>query len=184
MRALAFALTGSAAILASLGLAFAVAAPRTAEKPAVVAKPAPLSAARLNAAMAFPNCAAPAVNGMNIRIAREGGLTRLTVFVVVQNVGHRAFFADQKPAILTLNLGARQLSTFTVDRLAPGEVKFFAAETQLEAGPVTEDLVASLDIDGPEALRPAAEPGDCQPSDNRAVRRAPSLQASLDRAQG
>jgi len=184
MRDLALVFAGSAAVSASLGLALAVAAPVQGQNAQIrTATPAPVALRRAGEE-SFPNCPAPAVNGMNIRVVRQAGEAVLTVFVVVQNVGHRAFFADAKPATLTVAMGGRQLAAFPVDRLAASEVRFFSAETRLPLGQVNDDLVASLAFDA--SVPVGAMPGtqDCQTSDNRAVRRAPSLQASLDRAAG
>jgi hypothetical protein len=184
MRDLALVFAGSAVVSASLGLALAVAAPVQSQNVPVreaASKPVALRAAGEES---FPNCPAPAVNGMNIRVVRQAGEAVLTVFVVVQNVGHRAFFADTKPATLTLAMGGKQLAAFAVDRLGASEVRFFSAETRLPLGRIDDDLVASLAFD--PSVPVGAMPGtqDCQTSDNRAVRRAPSLQASLDRAAG
>jgi hypothetical protein len=184
MRSLALVLTGSAAISASLGLALALAAPVAGQNGGSAAKPRLAASLRPAGEESFPNCPAPAVNGMNIRVTRQGDQAVLTAFVVVQNVGHRAFFADGRPATLTLTLGGRQLGRFVVDRLAASEVRFFSAETRLPLGRVADDLVASLAFDRDVPLGAVPGTQDCQTSDNRAVRRAPSLQASLDRAAG
>jgi hypothetical protein len=184
MRGLAFSFVGSAAILASAGLALAPAASAPV-KMATLAMPTVSSPATPEASVAaFPDCPAPAVNGMNIRTTKTPDGFGLTVFVVVQNVGHRAFFADAKPATLTLAMGGRQLAAFPVDRLGPSEVRFYAAETRLPLGRVSDDLVATLGFEPSVPVGAAPGTQDCQTSDNRAVRRAPSLQASLDRAAG
>jgi len=103
---------------------------------------------------------------------------------VVQNVGQRAFFASPANATVTVALGARPLGSFALQALMPGEVRFFQVEARLGPSDAVEDLVASLDFAAGTPTGPVADTQDCQTSDNRAVRRAPSIEASLARAAG
>ena len=184
MRGLAFSFVGSAAILASAGLALAPAASAPV-KMATLAMPTVSSPATPEASVAaFPDCPAPAVNGMNIRTTKTPDGFGLTVFVVVQNVGHRAFFADTGSALLTVAIGDRQLGAFPLAKLAASEVRFFSVEAALPSEATRSDLVATLSFAPGARIGRVENSLDCQTSDNRSVRRGQSLQASLDRIAG
>jgi hypothetical protein len=118
---------------------------------------------------------------MNIRATRTGDGVGLTVFVVVQNIGHRAFFADAGAATLVVTIGDRMIGTFAVERLAPSEIKFFALESGLTPDDMSKDLVATLDFAPGIATGRVEDTRDCQTSDNRSIRRGQSIRASLDR---
>jgi len=181
MRGFALSFAVSAGFLASIGLAFS-ASPRlpAQSRPALEA---PWKATNLqeSGGSAFPYCPAPAVNGMNIRTVKAGDGVGLIVFVVVQNIGHRAFFADAGMATLAVSLGDRRIGTFAVERLVPSEVKFFSLQTGLTPDEADRDLVARLDFAPGVATGRVEDTRDCQTSDNRSIRRGQSIRASLDR---
>lgn len=179
MRRLALAFIATGALLAPAGLALSAAAPEQASAPV----PLPPAATPVGAAD-FPNCPAPAVNGMNLRTVRGPDGVTLTAFVVVQNVGQRSFFAPTGLATLNVSIGGRSLGAFPVERLTASEVKFFAVEARLASDEAIADLVATLDFSAGAPVGRVASTLDCQTSDNRAVRRAPSIRAALDRAAG
>jgi hypothetical protein len=132
----------------------------------------------------FPNCPAPAVNGMNIRAVRAEGGTALTVFVVVQNVGRRSFFADSGVATLAVSLGERSLGRFEVKKLSASEVKFFTVEARAATGEKLADLRASLEFRADVPVGRVADTLDCQTTDNQALRKGQSIEASLERKAG
>jgi hypothetical protein len=184
MRSIFLAVAASAAISATAGLALSFAAP--ARRDTVVAVP-PAPSHQANGATSvveFPNCPAPAVNGMNIRAVRVDGGTALTIFVVVQNVGNRAFFADGGVATLAVALGERPLGSFEVKKLSASEVKFFTVEVRAEAGEKLADLRASLDFRSDALVGRVADTLDCQTTDNQVVRKGQSIEASLERKAG
>ena len=100
--------------------------------------------------------------------------TSLTVFVVVQNVGNRAFFAESGIATLSVALGERSLGSFEVKKLSAGEVRFFSVGTRANAGEKLADLTARLDfradarVGARRRLRSTA-----RRADNQVVRRGP-----------
>ena len=180
-RGFALSFAVSAGILASIGLAFPAAAPQAAQSRATLsALPAAANGPETGVS-AFPNCPAPAVNGMNIRTVKTSAGMGLTVFVVVQNIGHRAFFADAGMATLAVRIGDRTIGTFAVERLAPSEVKFFAVETGLASDEGGRDLVATLAFAPGVATGRVEGTRDCQTTDNISIRRGQSIRASLDR---
>ena len=181
MRGLALSVLISGGLLASAGLGFTLAAPLQTPIAPVTAKP---SSSERSAVDAFPNCPAPAVNGMNIRTTKSPDGYGLTIFVVVQNVGHRAFFADAETAMLRVRIGDRDLGSFPVQQLSASEVKFYSIETTLPQGASVDDLVATLDFSPGAPVGRVENTLDCQTSDNRSIRRGPSLRASLERAAG
>lgn len=180
MRRSALAFIAAGLILAPAGLALSAGAPEMAQ----AAMPAARPVAQPAGAADFPNCPAPAVNGMNLRTTRGADGVTVTAFVVVQNVGQRSFFAPGGAARLSVAIGGRSLGSFSVERLSASEVKFFAVEARLASDEAIADLVATLDFADGAPVGRVAETLDCQTSDNRAVRRAPSIRAALDRAAG
>ncbi len=184
MRSVFLAVAASAAISATAGLAFSFAG--TARKDTVVAVPPAPSRQADGAAsvIEFPNCPAPAVNGMNIRAVRAEGGTALTVFVVVQNVGRRSFFADSGVATLAVSLGERSLGRFEVKKLSASEVKFFTVEARAATGEKLADLLASLEFRADVPVGRVADTLDCQTTDNQALRKGQSIEASLERKAG
>jgi hypothetical protein len=182
MRGFAFGFAISASILVPIGLAFSVAAPLPTQRGSTLASPAAAPEAPQTGVLAFPYCPAPAINGMNVRTVKRSDGAGITVFVVVQNIGHRAFFADAGMANLVVRVGDRTIGTFAVERLAPSEVKFFALESGLAAEETGRDLVATLDFATGVATGRVEDTRDCQTSDNRSVLRGQSIRASLDRS--
>jgi hypothetical protein len=186
MRGFAPAVIATVLLAASAGWALGIAAPVAEPTARAALAPAsePPAAGPRQFVADFPNCPAPAVNGMNLRTVKTAGVAQLTVFVVVQNVGQRAFFASPGQATLAVSLGERELGRFDVEKLTASEVRFFSVEAEVPAGANVADLVATL------SFSPGARTGkvegtlDCQTSDNRAVRRGPSIRASLERASG
>jgi hypothetical protein len=183
MRGFALIVAISAGVLASIGLAFSAAAPLpTQSRPGFSASPT-ASKGPETGVSTFPFCPAPAVNGMNIRTVKTSDGVNLTIFVVVQNIGHRAFFANAGMATLAVSIGDRTIGNFPVERLAPSEVKFFAIETGLAPEEAGRDLVATLGFAPGVATGRVEDTRDCQTSDNRSVRRGQSIRASLDRSE-
>ncbi len=184
MRSIFVAVAASAAISATAGFALSFAAP--ARKDTVVAVPPapPRQASGATSVVEFPNCPAPAVNGINIRAVRVDGGTTLTIFVVVQNVGNRSFFADGGVATLAVALGERPLGSFEVKKLSASEVKFFTVEARAKAGEKLADLRASLDFRSDARVGRVADTLDCQTTDNQVVRKGQSIEASLERRAG
>jgi hypothetical protein len=184
MRSFFVAVAASAAISATAGFALSFAAP--ARKDTVVAVPPapPQQASGATSVVEFPNCPAPAVNGINIRAVRVDGGTTLTIFVVVQNVGNRSFFADGGVATLAVALGERPLGSFEVKKLSASEVKFFTVEARAKAGEKLADLRASLDFRSDARVGRVADTLDCQTTDNQVVRKGQSIEASLERRAG
>jgi hypothetical protein len=184
MRSIFVAVAASAAISATAGFALSFAAP--ARKDTIVAV-LPVPSQKVSGATSvveFPNCPAPAVNGMNIQAVRVDGGTALTIFVVVQNVGNRSFFADGGVATLAVALGERPLGAFEVRKLSASEVKFFTVQARAEAGEKLADLRASLDFRSDARVGRVADSLDCQTTDNQAVREGQSIEASLERKAG
>jgi hypothetical protein len=184
MRSIFVAVAASAAISATAGFALSFAAP--ARKDTIVAV-LPVPSQKVSGATSvveFPNCPAPAVNGMNIRAARVDGGTELTIFVVVQNVGNRSFFAEAGVATLAVALGERPLGNFEVRKLSASEVKFFTVQARAEAGEKLADLKASLGFRADARVGRVADTLDCQTTDNQVVRKGQSIEASLERKAG
>jgi hypothetical protein len=184
MRSVFRAVAASVALIATAGFALSFAGP--ARKDTVVAAPPapPEQADGAGSVIEFPNCPAPAVNGMNIRAVRADGGTALTIFVVVQNVGNRAFFADSGAATLVVSLGERSLGRFDLKKLSASEVKFFTVEARAAAGEKLADLRASLDFRADVRVGRVADTLDCQTTDNQALRKGHSIEASPERKAG
>jgi hypothetical protein len=132
----------------------------------------------------FPNCPAPAVNGLNLRVSRDADGTRLRAFIVVQNVGNRAFLAPSGDAVVRVTMGDEALGAFAIERLAPSEVRHLAIETLLP--PLTEpaDITARIDFGAGLPTGKVAATFDCQLSDNAVIRDGASIRATLDRIAG
>lgn len=179
MRAVALLVIAAVTLVAPLGLALSktAPAPKPAARPVATAPLAPSASGEA----AFPNCPAPAVNGINVRaVAGEGG-TRLGVFVIVQNVGNRTFLPRRDAARLHIRHGGETLGTFAVERLGAGEVKFFSVETTVPTGAGPQDIQAALDF--ADGVRTGAVSGtaDCQTSDNLVKRRGESIRMAVAR---
>jgi hypothetical protein len=184
MRFKFLAAAGSVAISVTAALALSSAAsPRKDTVIAVLPVPSQKGGGATSV-VEFPNCPAPAVNGMNIQAVRVDGGTALTIFVVVQNVGNRSFFADGGVATLAVALGERPLGAFEVRKLSASEVKFFTVQARAEAGEKLADLRASLDFRSDARVGRVADSLDCQTTDNQAVREGQSIEASLERKAG
>ena len=185
-RSLALLLAASAALTATAGFALSRSAPSASREPVVMASiavKAPKSGPTSSVAD-FPNCPAPAVNGMNIRATKAGKDTALTIFVVVQNVGTRAFFADGGVATLAVAIGDKRIGAFEVKKLSASEVKFFTVQARADAGAKLEDITASLTFKGDARIGRVADTLDCQTTDNQVVRKGQSIEASLARSAG
>jgi hypothetical protein len=184
MRALAVLTTAAVALVATGALAFSLGSPAARKVAAGTPVPAPPAPSRTAGIADFPNCPAPAVNGMNIRAMRGEDGTALTIFVVVQNVGNRAFFADSGVARLTVALGGRSLASFDVRKLSASEVKFFSVEARAQTGERLADISADLTFQGDARIGRVADTLDCQTTDNAVVRRGRAIEASLERSAG
>jgi hypothetical protein len=121
----------------------------------------------------FPNCPAPAVNGLNLRVSRDADGTRL-----------RAFLAPSGDAVVRVTMGGEALGAFAIERLAPSEVRHLAIETLLP--PLTEpaDITARIDFGAGLPTGKVAATFDCQLSDNAVIRDGASIRATLDRIAG
>src|SRR4051794_40001391 len=168
MRRIALGLMGCSAFAAAVGSAISLAAPASEVRSTAVAR-SPSGLAVAAALSDFPRCPAPAINGINIRASRSPDGALITAFVVVQNVGQRAFFAAEGDATVRIALGQRALGSFALQKLMPSEVRFFSVEARLGPADRVEDLVASLDFAATAPTGPVAGTLDCQMSDNRAV---------------
>lgn len=132
----------------------------------------------------FPNCPAPAVSGLNLRVSREADGTRLRAYIVVQNVGNRAFFAAGGGAILRVTMGDTPLGAVTIDRLSPSEVRHVAVDTLLPPLAEPGDITARIDFEAGLPTGKVAETFDCQLSDNAVIRNGAAVRATLDRVAG
>jgi len=180
MRAILLGFAASAALFTPLGLAMSspVQVPRTPAKPVAMAVLLPAGSVR-TAEAAFPNCPAPAVNGMNVRVVKSAAGSAVTIFVVVQNVGNRAFFSRGDGAKLDVSMGGKSLGTFAIEKLGASEVKFFSVATSMAAGSSPADISAKLVFAAQAPIGPVANTLDCQTSDNSVVRKSQSIQVLL-----
>jgi len=176
MRAVLLAIAAAIALIEPLGLALSSPAPQLPTGPRATATPVSLPAGKVRfTEAAFPNCPAPAVNGINVRAVKTDAGSQMTIFVVVQNVGNRPFFASDDKATLTVAMGERSLGAFPVGKLMASEVKFFSVETTVATDAAPGDIKASLDF-GPKALTgPVPNTLDCQTSDNSVTRKSQSI---------
>ena len=176
MRAVLLAIAAAIALIEPLGLALSSPVLKAPPAPNPRATPISIPAGKVRTTeAAFPNCPAPAVNGINVRAVKTDAGSQLTIFVVVQNVGNRPFFASDDKTTLTVAMGDRSLGTFAISKLAASEVKFFSVETTVDAEALPGDIKASLDF-GPQAITGAVTNTlDCQVSDNAVTRRGQSI---------
>lgn len=176
MVLLAVVVAAITVLIGQFGLTVSSAADRTPAPLQTRAIPASLPVARLRAAeAAFPNCPAPAVNGINVRAEKTDHGSQLKIFVVVQNVGTRAFFASDELANLTVSMNGQSLGVFGLGKLSGGEVKFFSVETTLASDVTPGDIVARLDFGANALIGPVSNTLDCQTSDNAVTRKGQSI---------
>jgi len=176
MRTVLLAVAAAIALVGQLGLALSSPSPHLPAPARTKPVPASIAAGKVRTGeAAFPNCPAPAVNGINVRAVKTTGGSQLTIFVVVQNVGNRTFLPQSDKARLTVTMGGAPLGSFPVGRLGASEVKFFSVETAIAGDAAPGDILAGLDF-GPQAtIGPVADTQDCQVSDNAVTRKSQSI---------
>ncbi|MDQ0468134.1 hypothetical protein [Labrys wisconsinensis] len=176
-RPLILALLAVAALVAPIGLALSVASPGP--RPP---SPPPRSFDMLTGVADFPNCPAPAVNRVSIRATTTANGPALAIFVVVQNIGNRAFYAAPGAATLVVTQGEKVLGSFALERLSASEVKFFSVLGTL--APQAEDVAAAIRFAPTVPVGRVAGTLDCRIGDNHLRRDGGSIRAALEREAG
>lgn len=176
MRAVLLAVSVAIALTGQIGLALSNPTPHLPAPVRIKATPVSIPVGKVRTGEAsFPNCPAPAVNGINVRAVKTAAGSQLTIFVVVQNVGNRSFLPQGDKARLTVAMGGTALGSFPVGKLSASEVKFFSVETAIPGDTTPGDILASLDFGAQAAIGPVADTQDCQVSDNAVTRKGQSI---------
>jgi len=180
MRATLLSLVAATLLIGVVGLPFSASSSLApAVQRSVVLPPAARTGIEQAKERAFPNCPAPAVEAIRVREDATVAGTRLTVFVIVQNVGNRSFSAGAGVASLQVVLDGRLVRSLDLVRLSPGEVQVFTVQT--EGAGHAGDVAAGLVFAPGARVGAVSDTLDCRTADNALTQRAPALSVPLGR---